>query len=66
MKYFKVQEVARDWGVSPACIYSLVSEGSLECFRIGTGRGTLRFTQEQLDRYLEGCSTQALPLDELP
>jgi len=55
----KVQEVAKNLKVSPACVYQLVSEGRLECFRIGVGRGTLRFSDDQISRFLEGCRVEA-------
>jgi excisionase family DNA binding protein len=48
-----VTDVAKSWGVSPALIYALVAEGKLRCFRLGLGRGTIRFSEEQIAEYLQ-------------
>jgi excisionase family DNA binding protein len=49
---FTVADVAGRWNCSPQLIYALVAEGKLECFRLGNGRGTIRFTEEQLQAFL--------------
>jgi hypothetical protein len=60
-----VRSLAKRWRCSPSLIYALVSEGKLECFRLGLGRGTIRFSEEQLVRFLDDCRSQALPPEEL-
>ena len=51
-----VKEVSKQLGVSPKTVYALVEAGKLKCYRIGVGRGTLRFDEAQIDEYL--LSTQ--------
>jgi hypothetical protein len=47
-----VNDVAKKWQCSPALIYALVAERKLRCFRLGLGRGTIRFTEDQLTEFL--------------
>jgi hypothetical protein len=41
-----------------------VADGKLECYRIGVGRGTLRFDEAQLNHFLEESRSTGLPSDE--
>lgn len=62
-----VVEVAKRLKVSPATVYALVEAGLIECHRIRTrpgSRGTIRFTEEQLQAYLG--STKVTPSSSLP
>lgn len=52
---FNVQQAADKLGISPSLLYRLVSERKVPHFRIGTGRGGIRITEEQLQNYLEDC-----------
>ena len=36
-------------------VYSLVEHGLLPAVRIGIGRGVLRFTDEDIDRFIQNC-----------
>lgn len=56
-----VREIAKTLRISLACAYSLVESGQLPCYRIGTGRGTIRISQEQLERYLKRSLCGRLP-----
>lgn len=52
-----VSETADRLNVSTATVYAAVASGELGCYRIRTGktkRGTIRFSEEQIDAYLEG------------
>lgn len=59
-----VTDVATRWKCSPQLVYALVAEGKLACFRLGLGRGTIRFTEEQLQAFLE--ATQVTPTPSHP
>lgn len=51
-EFLPAREVADLLRVSIGCIYSLVDRGLLPCLRIGIGRGTLRFTEDDVRSYL--------------
>ena len=53
-----VKQVASRINVSASMIYSLVSRGLLKCHRIGR---CVRFTDEQIKRYLESCEVVNVP-----
>ncbi len=53
-----VKDVAERLNVSPSLVYQLVESGKLPVHRIGTGRGTIRVSQSDLESYLAGCHTQ--------
>ena len=50
-----VKNVAERLGVSSALVYSLVAEGKIPTYRIGLGRGAIRFTEADLSAYLASC-----------
>ena len=54
-----VREVARRLNVNRSTVYELVSNGRLSCHRVGLGRGTIRVSADDLDRYLESCRSQS-------
>lgn len=65
-----VKQVAERLNVSPSTVYDLAASGKLSCHRIGSrGRGTLRFTEAQVEAYLAstlqpaGVSPSAPPPD---
>ncbi|WP_443217321.1 helix-turn-helix domain-containing protein [Rhodopirellula sp. P2] len=47
-----VKELANSLGVSRKTIYALRERGEIPCYRIGTGRGTLRFDFDEVKRAL--------------
>ena len=47
-----VREAAQRLEVSTGTVYLLCSQGLLEHARIGTGRGTIRISEQQLSAYL--------------
>ena len=48
-----VKDVAQRLNVSQSCIYQLVETGKLPHHRIGIGRGAIRFSEEDIAKYLE-------------
>lgn len=54
-----IREVAGKLRCSLSTVYELVEGGSLEAFRIGPNRGTIRVTEEQLKTYLD--ASRSLP-----
>ena len=50
-----VREVAHQLHVSPSCIYQLIESGKLAHHRIGTGRGAIRVSDSDLQKYLLSC-----------
>lgn len=54
-----VAAVASRLEVSAYTVYSLISTGRLACHRVGTGRGVLRITEQQLQDYLEASEQKA-------
>src|SRR5262249_36384057 len=58
-----VKQVADRLAVSPKCVYSLIEHGNLPCPRIGSGRGTIRVSEEQLRAYL-GATKQVQVREE--
>ena len=56
-----VKQVSERLGVSAQLVYSLASSGKLRCYRVGTGRGVLRFTEEHVAAYLNGTERTPEP-----
>ena len=52
---------AKRLNCSSQLIYALVAEGKLECFRLGLGRGTIRFSEEQLQAFLAAAKVTPSP-----
>lgn len=53
MELLTVREVQMQLKVSRACVYSLIESGQLPCVRIGTGRGTIRIDQADVDQFVD-------------
>ncbi len=58
-----VAEAAVVLNVSPATVYALVSSGKMNCHRIGTKRGAIRISKDDIQSYLEASheTTTAKP-----
>ena len=54
-----VKEAAERLGVSGRAVYDLVGRGLLACKRIGTGRGTIRIAQQDLESHLQHSQQKA-------
>lgn len=50
---FSVEDVADRLGVSISLVYELVARREITCYRIGRGRGTIRFAEADVEAYLE-------------
>ena len=56
-----VRQVSERLGVSPALVYNLVALGKLRSYRVGNGRGVIRFSEEHISAYLSGAEPKAIP-----
>ena len=45
-KYLNVRDYAAAYGVSPATVYAMCTAGKLPHVRLGTGRGTIRISED--------------------
>jgi len=61
---FTVKDVAQRLNVSPSCIYQLVETGKIPHHRIGLGRGAIRFSEEDIESFLN--SSRNLTSGEQP
>lgn len=48
-------EVAPMLGLSRRAVYQLASTGLLPCYRVGAGRGAVRFNPNDVQEYLDSC-----------
>ncbi|QDU82631.1 Helix-turn-helix domain protein [Polystyrenella longa] len=66
---YTVQEAAEKLSLSPACVYNMVNTGTIPHRRIGEKRTTIRFTEEDLETYLESCrhgTVESMPEQSKP
>lgn len=54
-----VKDVAERLRISPSTVYHLVEGGALSCYRIGRGKGAIRFTEVQIEHFLESRKVEA-------
>lgn len=52
------KQVAEMLGISRSLVYQLVEQGKLGCYRIGLGRGAIRFRLDDVEAYLAGCRVE--------
>ena len=52
-----VADVAELLRVSASLVYQLVESGKLVVYRIGNGRGAIRFRPQDIETYLSSCRT---------
>lgn len=50
-----VKQVAIELGLSPSCVYELISQRRLAAVRLGPRGGAIRIRTEDLDSYLAAC-----------
>jgi len=55
-----VTDVAARLKVSPSLVYQMVESGKLVVYRIGNGRGAIRFRPEDVEAYLESCRIEKI------
>lgn len=56
---FKVKSVAERLQCSPATVYALIASGKLRHYRIGTGRGAIRVSEDQIAEFLSGAEAKS-------
>jgi excisionase family DNA binding protein len=64
MKLLTVRESAHRFGCSEALVYLLCSERRLPHVRLGTGRGTIRIPEDELEEFLKNCRIDAHSLSK--
>jgi excisionase family DNA binding protein len=64
MPLLNVKQVAERLNVAASTVYMLVAEGRLSCFRIGKGRGAVRFSEEQITSFLDSARQDCLSFGE--
>jgi excisionase family DNA binding protein len=57
----KVTQAAVRLGVSVSTLYQLAAARKIPHFRVGTGRGGIRFSEEQITCYLNRCRVDIAP-----
>lgn len=61
-----VADVAKWLTVSSSLVYQLVESGKLPVYRIGNGRGSIRFRPEDIEGYLNTCRSERMPVPAQP
>ena len=51
-----VLQVAERLQLSVALIYSMANAGTLPALRVGNGRGSIRFREQDVQEYLDDCA----------
>lgn len=54
-----VTDVAQWLSVSSSLVYQLVESGKLPVYRIGNGRGAIRFQTHDINQYIESCRSES-------
>ena len=62
MKIMTVHEAAEKLGISASTLYDMARQKKISHRRIGTGRGRVLFTDEDLEEFLRSSSVKALSL----
>ena len=57
----KAPEVAAMLGLSARAVYDLADRGMLACYRLGAGRGAVRFDPEDVEAYRAACRSVGTP-----
>ena len=57
---YNVKEAAERLGLSPAAVYDMVRANSIPHRRVGSKRTTIRFTDEDLQSYVDSCGHAAI------
>lgn len=52
MQYLTVAQIARKFNLSTQAVYRMVSDGEIPAIRIGHGRGTIRFEEKEIEKWL--------------
>lgn len=57
----RVDSAARQLGVSEITLRRMAQRREIGHFRVGTGRGTYRFSNEHIEEYLRGRTVEVAP-----
>ena len=57
----KAPAVAAMLGLSARAVYDLADRGILTCYRLGAGRGAVRFAPEDVEAYRTACRSIGTP-----
>lgn len=57
MKPLTVRQAAERLACSASTVYALVASGKLRHYRIGTGRGSIRFSEGHIAEFLRDAET---------
>ena len=60
-KLLTVRDVAELLQLSESSVYAMAATGVLPHLRVGNGRGTIRFRQEDIAQFLESCQAAQAP-----
>lgn len=69
MNYLTIKQVAERLQVSLGTVYHLCAQGRMPHHRVGLGRGTIRISEEQFQRYVaetESGGAEAVPPPHVP
>lgn len=66
LELLNVPAAAAYLGVSTGTIYALTAAGKLGHFRSGQGRGTIRYSRDDLDAYVASNHVEPSPLPGRP
>ena len=57
----KAADVAAMLGLSARAVYDLADSGMLACYRLGVGRGAVRFLEADVITYRDTCRSAGIP-----
>lgn len=55
-------QVAAQLGLSARAVYDLAKSGALACYRLGVGRGAVRFDAADVEAYRSACRDRPPPV----
>jgi excisionase family DNA binding protein len=62
MRTYHVREVAQLLGIAASTVYDLARQRKIAHRRIGTGRGRIVFTEQDIGGFLDSCKVDALSM----
>ena len=65
-KLLTIKTAAHRLDVSPSLLYQMASNGLIRCYKIGVGRGTIRFSETHLQEYLATQETEGKRDTKIP
>ena len=62
MRTYRVRDVAQLLGIAPSTVYDLARQRKIAHRRIGTGRGRIVFTEQDIQDFLNFCKAEPLSM----